>query len=207
MKYTGPSCRLCRREGEKLFLKGDKCISQKCPLLKKNYPPGQHGDKRSFKKQSEYGRQMRAKQKAKRIYQLAETQFKNYYKKAVNKKGVTGTIMQQMIELRIDNTIYRCNFAVSRKQARQIVGHGLVRINGKKCSSPSRPVKIGDKITIKDSRKGSKLFERLSREKDTSPKWLKVDLKKGEAEVIALPEKDDMERSIEAQLIVESYSK
>jgi len=207
MKYTGPSCRLCRREGEKLFLKGDKCISQKCPLLKKNYAPGQHGDKRSFKKQSEYSRQMRAKQKTKRIYQLAETQFRNYYKKAVTKKGVTGTIMQQMIELRIDNTIYRACFAVSRKQARQIVGHGLIKINGRKCSSPSRQVKIGDKITIKDSLKGSKLFERLSREKDTSPKWLKVDLKKGEAEVIALPEKDDMERSVEAQLIVESYSK
>jgi small subunit ribosomal protein S4 len=207
MKYTGPSCRLCRKEGEKLFLKGDKCLSQKCPILKKNYIPGQHGEKKSFKKLSEYGRQMRAKQKAKRVYQIAETQFKNYYKKAVSKKGVTGTIMQQMIERRIDNTIYRCGFAVSRKQARQMVAHGLIRLNGKKCTAPSRQVKIGDKITIKDSKKGSKLFERLAKEKDVSPKWLKVDLKKGEAEVTALPEKDDMERSLETQLIVESYSK
>jgi len=207
MKYTGPSCRLCRKEGEKLFLKGDKCLSQKCPLLKKNYIPGQHGGKKSFKKLSEYGRQLRAKQKAKRVYQIAEIQFKNYYKKAVSKKGVTGTIMQQMIERRLDNAIYRCGFTVSRKQARQAVAHGLISINGRKCTAPSQQVKIGDKITIKESRKGSKLFERLAKEKDVSPKWLKVDLKKGEAEVTALPEKDDMERSLETQLIVESYSK
>lgn len=207
MKYTGPSCRLCRREGEKLFLKGDKCLSQKCPLLKKNYVPGQHGNKSKFKKTSEYGKQLRAKQKAKRIYQLTEQTFSNYYKKAVNKKGVTGTIMLQLIELRMDNVIYRAEFAVSRKQARQLAGHGLFKVNGRKSSSPSRQLKIGDKITIGESKKGKKIFEHLAKEKNSSPKWLRTDLKKNEIEIVAIPDRDDMEKSIEAQLIVEYYSK
>jgi len=207
MKYTGPSCRLCRKEGEKLFLKGDKCISQKCPLLKKNYAPGQHGNKGRFKKLSEYGQQLRAKQKAKRIYQLTEQKFKSYYQKAVTKKGVTGTIIFQLIEQRLDNVIYRAGLAVSRKQARQMAGHGLFNVNGRKCTSPSRQFKIGDKITIGESKKGKKIFEHLAKEKDTSPKWLKTDLKKGEIEMIAMPDRDDMEKSIEAQLIVEYYSK
>jgi len=207
MKYTGPSCRLCRREGEKLFLKGDKCLSQKCPLLKKNYAPGQHGNKGKFKKMSEFGRQLREKQKAKRIYQLTEKTFSGYYKKAVARKGVTGTIMLQIIELRLDNVIYRAEFAASRKQSRQLVGHGLLKVNGRKCSSPSRQMKIGDKITIGESKKGKKIFEHLAKEKNSSPKWLKTDLKKGEIEIIAIPDRDDMEKSIEAQLIVEYYSK
>ncbi|MFA4891296.1 MAG: 30S ribosomal protein S4 [Candidatus Gracilibacteria bacterium] len=200
MRYTGPVCRLCRREGEKLFLKGDKCTSQKCPILKKNYAPGMHGTKSSFSKQSEFGRQLREKQKGKRIYQVSEKQFRKCYKLATKTTGVTGDRILQLLELRLDNTVYRAGLAVSRRQARQIVGHGLIKVNGRKCTISSRLVKVGDKISINAKIK-------LDQKKDTSPKWLTTDLKKGEAIVAFLPEKDDTERSINAQMIVEFYSK
>ncbi len=207
MRYTGPVCRLCRREGEKLFLKGDKCTSQKCPLLKKNYAPGMHGTKSSFSKQSEYGRQLREKQKGKRIYQISEKQFKKYYKLATKTTGVTGDRILQLLELRLDNAVYRAGFASSRRQARQVVGHGLIKVNGRKCTISSRLVKIGDKISVNPKTRGVKIFEGLDKKKDTSPKWLTADLKKGEAIVAFLPEKDDTERSINAQMVVEFYSK
>jgi len=207
MRYTGPVCRLCRREGEKLFLKGDKCTSQKCPLLKKNYAPGMHGTKSSFGKRSEFGRQLREKQKAKRIYQTTEKQFSRYYTLASKSTGITGDKMLQLLELRLDNVVYRAGFASSRRQARQVVGHGLIKINGRKCTISSRSVKLGDKVSVNPKTKGVKIFEGLDKKKDTSPKWLKTDLKKGEAEVAFMPEKDDLERSINAQLIVEFYSK
>lgn len=207
MRYTGPVCRLCRREGEKLFLKGDKCTSQKCPLLKKSYAPGSQGERGSFKKQSEYGKQLREKQKAKRIYQTTEKQFKKYYQLAARKDGITGETLLKLLEQRLDNVVYRAGFAVSRRQARQLVGHGLIKVNGRKCTISSRLVKIGDKIATNPKTKGVKIFEGLDQQKDTSPKWLKTDLSKGESEVTFLPEKDDTEQSIENQLIVEFYSK
>lgn len=207
MRYTGPVCRLCRREGEKLFLKGAKCISQKCPLLKKNYAPGSHGTKSSFSKQSEYGRQLREKQKAKRIYQIPERQFKKYYQLATSKEGITGDTLLRILEQRLDNVVYRAGFAASRRQARQLVSHGLIKVNDRKCTISSRLVKIGDIVRTNPKIKGVKVFEGLEKQKDQSPKWLKTDLKKGETEISFLPEKDDTERSIEAQLIVEFYSK
>ena len=200
MRYTGPVCRLCRREGEKLFLKGDKCTSQKCPLLKKNYAPGHTGGKSKFGKQSEYGRQLRNKQKAKRIYGVAEKQFRRYYGMATKQEGITGDNLLKMLEQRFDNTVYRAGFADSRVQARQFINHGLVKLNGRKATTASQLIKVGDKITMKNP-------EGIDKKKDASPKWLKADMKTGEAEVTFLPEKDDLEASIDSQMIVEFYSK
>jgi len=200
MRYTGPVCRLCRREGEKLFLKGEKCTSQKCPLMKKNYAPGQTAGKSSFKKQSEYGRQLRNKQKAKRIYGITEKQFRRYYDMSTKQEGITGDNLLKMLEQRLDNVVYRASFADSRSQARQFVGHGLVRLNGKKATTSSQLIKLGDKVSMKNA-------EKVEKRKDGSPKWLKVDMKKGEAEVTFLPEKDDTESSVDSQMIVEFYSK
>lgn len=207
MKYTGPSCRLCRREGEKLFLKGDKCTSQKCPLLRKNYAPGMHAGKGSFGKQSEYGKQLRAKQKAKRIFQVPENQLKHYFFLASKKLGVTGDMILQFLERRLDNVVYRAGFATSRKFARQLVNHGLIKVNSRKCSTASRMVKVGDIVSVYKKAKGLKVFDRLSSAKDESPRWLKTDLIKGETAVAFMPEKDDLDRSIQSHLIVEFYSK
>ena len=207
MKYTGPACRLCRREGEKLFLKGDKCTSQKCPLLKKNYAPGMHGSKGGFSKQSEYGRQLRAKQKAKRIYQVPEIQLKQYYTLSTKQIGVTGEILLQYLERRLDNIVYKSGFTVSRKFARQVINHGLIKVNGRKCRVGSRLLKVGDTVSVYRKATGAKVFDGLEKKKDSSPKWLKTDLGKGETLVSFLPEKDDLDRSINSQLIVEFYSK
>ena len=207
MKYTGPACRLCRKEGEKLFLKGDKCTSQKCPLLKKNYPPGMHGNKGSFKKQSEFSKQLRNKQKAKRMFGMTERAFRRFYEMAAKAKGVTGENILRFLELRLDNAVYRSGFGASRAQSRQLCGHGLIKLNGRKCRIPSRIVKLNDVITINRKTKGVKIFDGLEKQKDMSPKWLKVDLKKGESVVAFMPEKDDLESSIDGQLIVEAYSK
>lgn len=209
MKYTGPSCRLCRREGEKLFLKGDKCTSQKCPLLKKNYAPGMHGvgGKGSFSKQSEYGRQLRAKQKAKRIFQVPEKQLKQYYTLSTKQTGVTGEILLQYLERRLDNIVYKAGFTKSKKLGRQVVNHGLIKVNGRKCRVGSRLLKVGDTVSVYKKTKGVKIFDGLEKQKDSSPKWLKTDLSKGETQIAFLPEKDDLDRSINAQLIVEFYSK
>ena len=207
MKYTGPVCRLCRREGEKLFLKGDKCTSQKCPLMKKNYPPGMHGSKGSFSKQSEYGRQLRAKQKAKRIFQVPEVQLKKYYILSTKQTGVTGEILLQFLERRLDNIVYKAGLGKSRFLSRQIINHGLIKVNRKKCKIGSRLLKVGDTVSICKKEKNTKIFESLDKQRDSSPKWLKTDLSKGETQVSFLPEKDDLDKSINSQLIVEFYSK
>ncbi|MBU1152077.1 30S ribosomal protein S4 [Patescibacteria group bacterium] len=206
-RYTGPVCKLCRREGEKLFLKGKRCETPKCAMLKKNYPPGAHGNKRSFGQKSEYSKQLREKQKAKRIFAIAEKQFRKYYEMADKKSGVTGDLLLQILESRLDNTIYRAGFSDSRSQARQAISHGLIKVNGRKVKTPSILVKEGSKIEIVERAKTSKLFENLAKKKDTSPKWLKVDLKKPIAEVLSLPTKEDTQQGIESQLIVELYSK
>ena len=164
-RYTGPVCRLCRRDGTKLFLKGAKCFSDKCPIEKRNFPPGQHGQSRKVKKVVGYGLQLREKQKAKRIYFTLETQFRAYYQKAANKTGVTGELLLQQLETRLDNVCYRLGFAMSRRQARQIVRHGHIQVNGRKVNIPSFQCKVGDEIAI---REGSKKLVVLE-ESRTSP--------------------------------------
>jgi small subunit ribosomal protein S4 len=206
-RYTGPVCRLCRREGEKLFLKGKRCESQKCALLRKNYAPGLHGNKSMFGKKSEYNNQLREKQKAKRTFGVSESQFKKYYEMADKKEGITGTVLLQLLETRLDNILYKGNFAESRAQSRQAICHGLVKINGKKVKTPSILVKEGMIIELTDKAKASKLFADIAKRKITAPKWLKVDLKKPSIEVTSLPGADDVQPGIESQLIVELYSK
>jgi len=206
-KYTGPKCRLCRREGTKLYLKGERCESQKCAIVRKNYAPGMHGPKGSFSKKSEYARQLREKQKAKRIYNLGETQFEAYYEKASKAAEITSEALLKLLETRLDNVIYRAGFASSRNQARQLVGHGLVKLNGRKVSIPSVQVKVGDKFEIKPAMKNGAVFSETTKKKDTSPSWLNVDLKSLNGEVMRRPEKAELESSIAGHLIVEYYSK
>lgn len=206
-RIIGPACKQCRREGEKLFLKGARCESPKCALVRKNYAPGMHGSKGSFGKKSEYSKQLREKQKAKRIFGVGEKQFRNYYNSASKKTGITGEVFLGVLELRLDNTVYRAGFASSRKQAREIVTHGLLKVNGRRVKTPSYSLKIGDAIEPTPRAKQSVLFTELAKKKDSSPKWIKVDLKAPSFEVIALPDKNDLQANIDAQMIVELYSK
>src|ERR1700760_4347402 len=152
-RYTGPVCRMCRRDGQKLFLKGPKCFTDKCPVEKRNFPPGQHGQSKKVKKLVGYGLQLREKQKAKRIYFTLETQFRAYYEKASVRHGVTGELLLQQLETRLDNVCYRLGFALSRRQARQVVRHGHVLVNGKKVNIPAFQCKVGDVVTIREKSK------------------------------------------------------
>lgn len=201
-------CRQCRREGEKLFLKGERCYSQKCSVFRRSYAPGIHGLASARKKTSEYGVQLRAKQKVKRIYGVLERQFRNYYKKAEGKKGLTGELLLQILEMRLDNTIYRMNFASSRRQAKEMVGHGHFTVNGKKVDVPSYEVKPGDKIEVRKSSRTNKYFSEVSKRKiKEEVSWLLVDLAKMKGEVKAIPMREELDPNINEQLIVELYSK
>ena len=204
-RYTGPSCKLCRREGVKLFLKGDRCLSDKCALAKRATPPGQHGAAR--KKVEEYGRQLREKQKAKRYYGVAEKQFKHYYVEADRKEGQAGENLLVLLERRLDNVVYRMGMAASRKESRQLVRHGHFTVNGKKANIPSILVKAGDVIAVKttDSAKLKSLMEEM--ETKTAPKWLDVDKTNATAKVVAIPTREDVDFPFEEQLIIELYSK
>lgn len=205
-RYTGPDCRQCRREGEKLFLKGEKCYSEKCPFAKNPTPPGQHGADR--KKNSEYATQLREKQKTKRIYGLCEKQFRGYYDKAEKMRGITGENMLILLERRLDNTVYRLGLASSRSQARQIVNHGLITVNGKCVNIPSFLVKKGDVIGIKENKADKKVFSGIKEAKTLNlPKWLTFDNAAMTGTVIALPKRADVEQKIEEHMIVELYSK
>jgi small subunit ribosomal protein S4 len=206
-RLLGPACKLCRREGEKLFLKGARCESNKCALTRKNYAPGIHGGKGSFGQKSEYTKQLREKQKAKRIFGIGERQFHNYYKTAETKPGVTGDVFLQILELRIDNATYKAGFATSRKHAREMITHGLLTVNGRKVKTPSYGLKVGSVVEPTVQGKKSVLFTELAKKKDSSPKWLKVDFKKPSFEVVSLPDKSDLQQNVEAQMIVELYSK
>jgi small subunit ribosomal protein S4 len=201
-------CKLCRRAGQKLFLKGDKCLGAKCTVVKRNYPPGQHGLTRS-KKKSEYGIALNEKQKVKRMYGVLERQFRNYYEKATKTEGVTGTKLLQLLELRLDNVVYRLGFAPSRNMARQLVSHGHITINGKKVDIPSYQVNTGEKISISTYSAKSKLVEnmKISIEKAELPSWLKMDNKKFVGEVVGEPQREDIDPSIQESLIIELYSK
>jgi small subunit ribosomal protein S4 len=204
------SCRLCRREGEKLFLKGTKCVSDKCAFDKRQYAPGQHGQQRK-RKPSDYAIQLREKQKAKRIYGILEKQFRNYFKKAEKAKGATGEILLQLLERRLDNVVYRANFASSRSQARQMVKHNFAKVNGKKVNIPSYIVKPGEKIEmkgkdqqIKDIKEIIKILEDRGR---IVPDWIEVSPDKLTIDISRLPNKADTGMAIEENLIVELYSK
>ena len=201
------SCRQCRREGEKLFLKGTRCYSHKCAIDRREYAPGQHGAKRS--KLSNYGLQLREKQKLKRIYGLMEKQFRLYFQKAVRSKGVTGSVLLQFLERRLDNVIYQLGFATSRNEARQIVGHGFVYINDEKVNIPSYLLKQNDEVSLKFKTTGQKgVKENLEASQNrTVPAWLNVDPDHFKAKIVRLPEREDIGYSVNEQLIVELYSR
>lgn len=200
-KYTGPKYRQCRREGVNLF------GNEKFNLKKKNYAPGIHGPKGSFTKPSEYAKQLREKQKLKRMFGITERQMLNYYKKASSKKEVTGTVILNILETRLDNVIYKSGFSKSRPQARQMVGHGIFKVNGKKVTIPSFQVKTGDKIEVIEKRKSSPLFADLAKRKFGPAKWIKTDYTKLNAEIMREPEVEELEKSIHTNLVVEFYSK
>jgi small subunit ribosomal protein S4 len=206
-RNTGSSCRLCRREGMKLFLKGPRCVSDKCAISRRAYPPGQHGQIR--KKESNYGMQLREKQKVKRIYGVLERQFKHTFKIAERSKGVTGLTLLQLLERRLDNIVFRANFAHSRSAARQIVQHGFVYVNNRRVDIPSCPVKVGDEVAVKVKEAPAKKFGEVyeSLKDRLVPKWLEVDPKNLKVKIVALPTREDVGFPIQEQLIVELYSK
>jgi len=203
-------CKKCRRAGEKLFLKGDRCDSQKCPILTRNFPPGMHGNK-GPKRLTNYGTQLAEKQKAKRTYGLMEKQFRAYFDKALKRTGNTGEILFSILENRLDNTVYRMKLASSRAKARQLVGHGHFKVNGKKVDIASYNVKIGDVISIKDKSKKSPAFlgldQTLEIKKDDIVSWVNMDAKVLEGKVTGQPNLKDVEMNIKWQMIVEFYSK
>jgi len=206
-RYTGPSCKLCRREKQKLFLKGTKCLSEKCPLEQKNYAPGQHGLSRRVKF-SEYGVQLREKQKVKRIYGLIETQFHNYFEEAARQKGITGANLIKILERRLDNVVYRLGFAPSRKSARQLVLHRHFTVNGRIVDIPSYILRPGDIVTVRDkSKKLDAIHNSLRRTKDSVYNWLTVDKATLAGTFLQIPEREDIPLNANEQLIVELYSK
>ena len=207
-RYKDAVCRLCRRDGTKLFLKGAKCFMEKCPVEKRNFPPGQHGKDRKAKIVG-YGLQLREKQKAKRMYFAQESQFRNYFEKAAAGKGVTGEILLQQLERRLDSVVYRLGFAVARRQARQLVRHGHVAVNGRKVNIPSFQVNVGEEIAIRENSKKLVILE-MAKEfasHQTSPNWLQIDRENYKGRVLSLPRREDINLPVNEQLIVELYSK
>ncbi len=204
-KYTNADCKLCRREGAKLFLKGERCASKKCAMEKRPVAPGMHGVTR--KKASEYNVQLREKQKVKRAYGLLEKQFRAYYEEAERMRGVTGENMLALIEKRLDNVVYRMGIGSSRAQSRQIVNHGLITVNGNVVDIPSYQVKAGDVIAVKESKKDNALFKELRGAKIVMPKWVEFDTETFVGKVIDNPKREDIDLSINEQLIIELYSK
>ena len=200
-----PDCRQCRREGCKLFLKGERCTTKKCAMERRPVAPGQHGAGR--KKVTEYGLQLREKQKVKRAYGIQEKQFHRYYEEAVRQKGVTGETMLSLIERRLDNVVYRMGIGSSRAEARQIVNHGHICVNGKRVDIPSYQVKAGDVISVKENKRQKEMFKALKEVKVVMPKWLEFDATKLEGRILELPKRDDIDLAIEEHLIVELYSR
>ncbi len=204
-KYTGPDCRLCRREGCKLFLKGERCLTKKCAIERKNSAPGVHGTSR--KKPTEYSLQLREKQKVKRTYGLLEKQFRKYYDMASSAKGIIGENMLSYLERRLDNVVYRMGIGASRAESRQIVNHGHITVNGSRVDIPSYLVKVGDVIAIKENKLEIEMFKELKNLKVVLPKWLEFDSAKLTGKINALPQRDDIDLSIKEHLIIELYSK
>jgi small subunit ribosomal protein S4 len=207
-RYTDAVCRLCRREGMKLFLKGTKCFSDKCPIEKRNFAPGQHGKDRKAKIVG-YGLQLREKQKAKRIYFTQEGQFRSYFEKAARSRGVTGELLLQQLERRLDNVVYRLGFGISRRQARQLVRHGHIAVNGKKVNIPSYQVSVGEEISIRENSRKLPILEAAKEfaSHQNAPNWLSIDRDNYKGTVSALPKRGDIQQPVNEQLIVELYSK
>ena len=209
-RYTGPVCKLCRREGEKLFLKGERCFTPKCAIEKRGYPPGMHGRRRQFRRRmSGYGLQLREKQKAKRIYGVMERQFRRYFQEALKVKGMTGATLLQTLERRLDNVVMRLGVADSRAQARQLVTHGHITVNGRRMNVPSYLVDVGDAIGVRlQSRKNGYFNERAELlDPGTVPEWLRLDASEIEGHVLDFPARDQIQEPINEQLVVEYYSR
>ena len=207
-RYTGPVCRQCRREGLKLYLKGERCYTEKCGIDRKAYPPGQHGQGRRSK-QSEYGLQLREKQKARRIYGVLETQFRRYFAEADRRKGITGENLLQILESRLDNIVYRMGFALSRPEARQLVKHGHFSVDGQKVNIPSYQVRPGDVVTVRETSREKGRFKELAeltRNQGTMD-WLEVDRENLNGKVVRLPKREEIDIPIAEHLIVELYSR
>ncbi len=202
-----PDCRQCRREGCKLFLKGERCTTKKCAMERRPVIPGQHGNSKRRVAFSEYGTQLREKQKVKRMYGILEKQFREYYEKARKVEGATGEQMLISIEKRLDNVVYRMGIGRSRKQARQIVNHGLITVNGKRVNIPSYSVKVGDVIAIKENKQSNEMFKDLKGSKVVMPKWLTFDTNSLSGKIENLPTREDIDTDIREQLIVELYSR
>jgi small subunit ribosomal protein S4 len=207
-RYKEAVCRLCRREGMKLFLKGQKCFTEKCPIEKRNFAPGQHGKDRKAKIVG-YGLQLREKQKTKRIYFTLEKQFRNYFENAARTPGVTGEVLLQQLERRLDNVVYRMGFASSRRQARQLVRHGHIQVDGRKVNIPSYQVSAGEEVAVRErSRKLPIIAQSLEfSSHQTAPNWIETDRENLKGRVTALPKRDDINLPVNEQLIVELYSK
>lgn len=206
-RYTDATCRLCRREGEKLFLKGERCYTNKCAISRRVYAPGQHGQNK--KKLSEYGLQLREKQKARRYYGVLEGQFRKYFEMAIKRKGVTGENLLQILESRLDNAVFRLGLATSRPEARQLVRHGHFTVNGQKVNIPSYLLKVGDVIAVREKSKSSPKIKAIleATAGKVVPKWLEFDAENLSAKVVALAAREDIDLPIKEHLIVELYSK
>ena len=207
-RYKDAVCRLCRREGIKLFLKGTKCFTDKCPIEKRNFAPGQHGKDRKAKIVG-YGLQLREKQKAKRIYFTQEGQFRNYFEKAARTKGVTGEVLLQQLERRLDSVVLRMGLGISRRQARQLVRHGHISVNGRKVNIPSYQVAVGEEIAIREASKKLPILERAKEFAGHAnpPNWIEIDRDNFKGRITALPKREDIQLPVNEQLIVELYSK
>lgn len=209
-RYVDSVCKLCRREGEKLFLKGDRCFSPKCSFERRSYPPGLHGRQAQFRrKESDYRMQLRAKQKARRVYGIFERQFRRYFHQAQHQKGLTGQNLLIILETRLDNVIYRLGLAASRAQSRQLISHGHFDINGRKTNIPSFLVSPGDTIVVRDISKKKSFFKDLAKNIDEGrvPEWLELDAKNLTGQVLSMPTHDQIDATLDEQLIVEFYSR
>jgi small subunit ribosomal protein S4 len=206
-RYIGALCRICRREGEKLFLKGDRCYTEKCAVERRKYPPGQHGQ--GYRKLSDYGIQLREKQKVRKMYGLLEKQFRRYFHDAESKKGITGEVLLQFLETRLDSMVYRMGFAPNRRRARQLIGHGHILVNGKKVNLPSYILRKGDSITIKESsRDMPEILDSIAQSEHRGlPGWIEVDSANFVGKVLHIPSRDEIQLPVQDQLIVELYSK
>ncbi len=212
-KYIGPVCRLCRREGEKLYLKGARCLSPKCAIEKRNFPPGQHGKEGQFKRNrsSDYLVQLREKQKARRVYGVLEAQFRRYYTEANRSRGVTGQVLLQLLERRLDNVVYRLGYAVNRAQARNLVTHGHFNVNGRRNDVPSLTVQPGDLIEVRPGSQQRTYFKDLKagdeQRRSATPGWLNADMGSLSGKVMRLPDRNEIDANLNEQLIVEYYSR
>lgn len=206
-RYTDADCRLCRREGEKLFLKGDRCLSKKCAIEKRPFAPGQHGPTARKGKMSDYGKQLREKQKVKRTYGILEKAMRGCYDDASKMKGIVGANMLSLLERRLDNVVYRLGLADSRAQARQMVNHGLIAVDGKRLDIPSYRINVGEVVSVKENKQEIAMFKELKGINLVTPKWLEFNSEKLEGKINALPVREDIDLNIQEHLIVEMYSR